>query len=576
MPRKQVGGIVRLLLAGAAAAAGGASGAKPAGDKIPTYSSLVYPDASGRLVYAADAAGNIIPDFSYAGYMGGGVRIPDVASVLTVRPDPQSPDDAARIQAAIDEVSGLPINSFGFRGAVLLLRGQYTVSRPLVISASGVVLRGEGPEEHGTVLRATMKKAEALIRIAGSAGRVELRGTRHRVIDVLVTTGQHQLQLDSAAGLHVGDSIVVQRDTNEKWIQKNGMDDLGVRSDGGKVVNWTPGLREAYERTIVAIRENQITLDIPLTTTLEAEYGGAIVCRFEAPGRIRQVGVENLRAISVWTPGPGVAPAAGEDYGVDLTKPANRGRKVGTDDLLHANTFVSIDKAENAWVREFACRDFMYSGVEIERNAARVTVQDGSYEVPDPALGYYRVEPHDKAARYAFCTEGQFSFFQRCVATHARHSFMTQSEVPGPTVFLDCEAPNQDGTSQTHQRWSTGALYDCVGRKVPTAIEICNRKDMGTGHGWSGAFSMVWNCVGNPISVEAPPTAPNWSIGCAGTRSAGPFEPLQPAVYQSWGVPVLPLSLYRAQLKDRLGPAAIENIERHPLLNEEGAVSTRQ
>lgn len=34
----------------------------------------VYPDATGRLHYTADARGNRIMDFSHAGYKGGGAR----------------------------------------------------------------------------------------------------------------------------------------------------------------------------------------------------------------------------------------------------------------------------------------------------------------------------------------------------------------------------------------------------------------------------------------------------------------------------------------------------------------------
>jgi|SRR5450759_3254903 len=41
---------------------------------IPPTTSLVYPGTDGRLVYVADSLGNKIPDFSNAGYKGGGKR----------------------------------------------------------------------------------------------------------------------------------------------------------------------------------------------------------------------------------------------------------------------------------------------------------------------------------------------------------------------------------------------------------------------------------------------------------------------------------------------------------------------
>src|SRR3954447_4351190 len=79
-----------------------------------------------------------LPDFSDCG----GVVIPDMP--IRVRLKPTAGDATERIQAAIDR-----------GGVVLLDRGQYEVGGTLRISASGVVLRGEGPE---TILLATGTK----------------------------------------------------------------------------------------------------------------------------------------------------------------------------------------------------------------------------------------------------------------------------------------------------------------------------------------------------------------------------------------------------------------------------------
>ncbi|MBC8012288.1 MAG: hypothetical protein H7067_19575, partial [Burkholderiales bacterium] len=81
-------------------------------------SAKVQPDAEGRFVYPSDAAGNRIPDFSHAGYRGGGVLIPIIAEKAWVAPG--AGDDTARILAALDGVGNLPILAYGFRGAVRL------------------------------------------------------------------------------------------------------------------------------------------------------------------------------------------------------------------------------------------------------------------------------------------------------------------------------------------------------------------------------------------------------------------------------------------------------------------------
>src|SRR4051812_23610336 len=98
----------------------------------------------GTLVYAKDPQGNRIPDFSAAGYSGGGVPLPVVPARVTVAP--VEGDDRSRIQAALDYVASLPLDAAGFRGAVQLTRGRYEISGQLKLHASGVVLRGVGAE----------------------------------------------------------------------------------------------------------------------------------------------------------------------------------------------------------------------------------------------------------------------------------------------------------------------------------------------------------------------------------------------------------------------------------------------
>src|SRR4051812_31309892 len=114
-------------------------------------SKWVYFGPDHRLHYAADDRGNRIMDFSYAGYKGGGVTMPVVDAVQTLKP--QEGDNTARIQAALDDVSSRAPKGDGFRGAVLLEPGIFDVAGALTISQSGVVLRGSGSGEGGTVIR---------------------------------------------------------------------------------------------------------------------------------------------------------------------------------------------------------------------------------------------------------------------------------------------------------------------------------------------------------------------------------------------------------------------------------------
>src|SRR6266545_2625905 len=79
----------------------------------------------------------------WSGHSGGaGVALPVVPARKTV--SPVTGDAGAVIQSAIDEVSALPLDANGFRGAVLLTAGTYEIAGSVTIRASGVVLRGEG------------------------------------------------------------------------------------------------------------------------------------------------------------------------------------------------------------------------------------------------------------------------------------------------------------------------------------------------------------------------------------------------------------------------------------------------
>src|SRR6185369_13772438 len=121
-------------------------------DLAPTVS-RIYPGGNGTLVYVPDEQGNTILDSSHAGYGGGGVPIPTVPVKDTIWP--VAGDNTEHVQAAIDRVSALPLDRNGFRGAVLLNAGYYRMATSLRIQASGVVLRGEGMGDTGTILIGT-------------------------------------------------------------------------------------------------------------------------------------------------------------------------------------------------------------------------------------------------------------------------------------------------------------------------------------------------------------------------------------------------------------------------------------
>ena len=106
---------------------------------------------------------------------------------------------------------------------------------------------------------------------------------------------------------------------------------------------------------------------------------------------------------------------------------------------------------------------------------------------------------------------------------------------------------------QPHMRWATGLLSDNV--SVPQGtIDYINRGSDGSGHGWAIGFGVVWNSSAT-LTMMQPPGSENWAIGTTGT-----FAKTDTGMVDSPGKPVVPKSLYLAQLCERLGPQAIANI----------------
>lgn len=513
----------------------------------------------GRLVYTPDAAGNCVPDFSHAGYGGGGVKLPDLPVKVTLSPEPG--DNHARIQAALDQVAALPADEKGFRGAVLLRRGTYEVGNPLVIETGGIVLRGEGDSEDGTVLVATFDRREVFIQVHGK-GLYDLEPER-LFADAFVPCGKSQIALADASGLAVGDHVLVQRYGTAEWISAIGMDRLPSNMRKGpdgqlydSTKQWAPAYWEFYDRTITALEGNLVSLNAPLPSAFGGVAGRGSLSRYSFPGRISQVGLENFRAVSRWTkrtleeirqmgalPDTGlrdnITPKEGETF----------------DDLRHANFFCVMDSVENAWARNLTLVDFYDMAIFVEKQGKSITIQDCTSLLPDP--NFYRI--YSYVGRSNFNLAGQMVFIQRCLGVNNRHTFCVHSRVGGPNVFLHCDARNAIASSETHHRWSTGVLFDSLGLKYPSSIQLINRGNAGSGHGWAGANSVIWNSVGGAINVQVPPTAFNLSVGCKGKTDPAVAKPEAPA-YVSWGKPVPPGSLYLQQLRERCGEEAVRNI----------------
>jgi hypothetical protein len=495
---------------------------------LAATSEWVHPGADGKLVYKTTAGGERIMDFSHAGYMGGGVALPDVPARKTIQPS-GGEDDTAAIQVAIDEVAAMPFVD-GFHGAVLLRPGTYNLAGTVRLSARGVVLRGSGIDS--TTLKLS-GRAHGAISI-GARGRgassqpARDASPEHQtsIADAYVPSGATSFTVTNAHGLAVGDWISIKRPVTESWVKFMQMDDM---TRNGRPQTWIrTGSTTNADRRIAAIRDNKITLDVPLSDSYDARYlnpPGTTVVKIAPPAGVSQVGVEDLRIESP------------------------------LQEISHSQPHFTAMRinGSDCWVRDVRIDETMNS---VGIGGRRITLQRVSVN---------RKARHQGASKPAeFAPNGDQVLLDRCSVSGDNVWFIaTGGGHAGPIVILNCTFRG-NGRAESHQRWSTGMLYDNC-RAPEGGIELRNRGSMGSGHGWSMGWGVVWNCLARDYIVQNPPGSANWVIGSIGESKSSPRPfgsgpTLPDGIIDSPGRPVDPQSLYLTQLAERLGPQAVKNI----------------
>jgi hypothetical protein len=458
-----------------------------------------------KLIYSADSLGNRIPDFSYSGYLASAQAIPNI-EVKVVVPI-QKGDATNAIQSAIDYVAGLPFNNNGFRGAILLQKGIYQVDGQLQIKASGIVLRGYGATAQGTQIIGAGTDRQTLIRVFGVDDKKQK--SEIAIADTYVPVNAMELAVPTTQNFKVGDKIIIRRPSTKEWIS-----DLGTESFGGGLssIGWKPGEQDLYfDRSIVAIHDNKIQLDAPLTTALDIKYGGGFISNYQWNGRIQNIGIEGLQLISTYD-------------------------KNNNKDEAHRWMAITIENAQDVWVRQIQFQHFAGSAVNVLATSKRITVEDCKSIQPISEIGGQR--------RYTFLTTGQQVLFQRCYAEQGYHDFATGYCAPGPNAFVQCESNRPFNFSGAIDSWASGILFD-IAYVDGNALRFGNRGQDGQGAGWAAANSLFWNCSAARIDCYKPPTAQNWSFGSWAQFSGDGY-------WTASNDALNPRSFFYTQLRERL------------------------
>lgn len=489
-----------------------------------------------------DEAGRFLHDFSYAGYANG-LRAPGAPEALPVfdvvadhGADPSGEVDAtAAVQAAIDAAEAAE------GGVVFFPEGLYRFEGRLTVQASGVVLRGEGPERS----RLWFPTSEGMgFRSHLTIGRTPVQGELIGLAED-AATWDVEVAVADAGDLEVGDDVVVGWTITPEFVDSYGMTGTWIAfNDTWQPMAW---------RTVVAVDRElvppRVQLDVPLRAPALMRDGAGLR---EVTGTTAECGVEGL--------GFNNAVAWHDAWQVSQ---------------VHALELVGV---RDCWVRDVASfaspedhaaepvpAPHLQSGGLMVRYSKRVTVADVE-------LGYAQNRGGGGNGYLFEVRQSSEVLFRDSIGRAGRHNFI-QNWGFGATGIVWLRVRSEDGVaalseetprgltgfSEFHHSLATANLIDHSFASDGWAA--LNRDTMSTGAGHAATESVFWNTSGDGLILSA---QYGWGyvIGTSPEVLVNPLlldvqragtEPEDWIEGEGVGAWLEPQSLYEDQLRRRLG-----------------------
>lgn len=233
-----------------------------------------------------------IPDFSFAGYRAGQAAIPDVPVQTNVRDfgatgDGETDDSEAFLQAIQATANG----------AILIPAGRYKLTRQLVLSRSGVVLRGEGEEKTTLAFAAPLSLAvgDGKTLAPGnswswSGGMIAVSGhDRGRCLAQVAAParrGERRLEVDAADAVRPGQWVRLKMTDTDGSLARHlhaGQVD-GSGAYPGKIL-------VDFSAPVEAIEGQTLILERPLRTDVEMHWRPEV---YDVDASVEECGIEHL------------------------------------------------------------------------------------------------------------------------------------------------------------------------------------------------------------------------------------------------------------------------------------------
>lgn len=479
-------------------------------------------------------------DVSYAGYRHSqaepGSSTPDrQINVLSLGADAGGTiDSTAAVQQAIDTISAQG------GGVVYFPGGLYRFDGRLNISASNVVLRGDGP----TLSRLYFTRSEGM----SYGGHIEFTGSDASDLELpLISDGQSRsavVEVENAGNLAVGDAVVVGFVISDAFVAEHGMSGTWTAFNN----SWQPW----FWRKIVAIDRskspNRITLDVPLRYVSKVRDAASIR---RTPSLLSECGVDDL----------GLANAVSW---VDAWSQSQ----------VHV---LEMHAVQDCWVRNvqsFAPPTAPVSGLGVGSHlqSGGILIHEGNRITIANSQMRNAENRGDGGNGYLFeIRQSSEVLTQDSEGLNGRHNFI-QNWGFGVSGCVWLRVHSAGGLAQINSGSSAGTVaYSefhhslAVGNLVDSSSfddgwAIVNRQDQSTGAGVTGTETVLWNTSGNGL-LESRQYAMGYLIGTSGALktqlstkglSGQDTEPKDWSEGIGKGTKLKPQGLFEDMLKKRL------------------------
>jgi len=416
-------------------------------------------------------------DVSYAGYhhseLEPGTLIPNrQLQVTDLGADPTgSTDSTPAVQQAIDQIS------VQGGGVVYFPPGLYRFDGRLNISASHVVLRGDGPDQS----RLYFTRSQGM----SYGGHIEFNGADNHDLDVpLASDGQSRsavVKVTDAGDLKVGDDVTIGFIISDAFVAEHGMTGVWTAFNN----TWQPW----FWRRIVAIDRNsspqRITLDVPLRYVSKVRDAASIR---RMPAILSECGVEDL----------GLANAVGWD-------------EAWSQDQVHV---LEMHAVQDCWIRNvqsfvpptaptsgYGVGDELQSGGILIHEGNRVTISDvilrNAEHRGDGGNGYlFEVRQSSEVlTRDSEGLNGRHNFIQNWGFGVTGCVWQRVHSAGGLAQISPYSPVGSIAYSEFHHSLAVGNLIDAS--RFDDGWSIVNRQNQSTGAGVTGTETIIWNTSGN-------------------------------------------------------------------------------